>query len=219
MSDFSNYPEQATLHPSVASYQGANIAEIVRLAPTHILVWRGGNKDVDIAKLKNLGFSLYESRINSPEDLLRNIEEIGMFINAEQQASVLKDDVQKQLNQLEETYKDKHKTAIYYLNQHPITGLGNDAWLNALLALCNIENIYANSGSPYPQLQLAHIIRQQPNLIIAGDGASKSQAQTFWQTHKQVLDKPIITANPDAMHRFTPRAISETASVCQRAYL
>ena len=34
-SDYSDYPAQAANLPSVASYQGANIAEIIRLKPTY----------------------------------------------------------------------------------------------------------------------------------------------------------------------------------------
>ena len=69
VSDYSDFPySQGCIDksctnqvPSVASYQGADIAAIVRLKPTIILAWEGGNKAQDIARLEQLGFTVFRS--------------------------------------------------------------------------------------------------------------------------------------------------------------
>jgi vitamin B12 transport system substrate-binding protein len=214
VSDYSDYPEQATTLPSVASYQGANIAEIIRLKPTHILVWQGGNKATDIQRLKQQGYSLYLSSINSPSELQKNISDIGEFLNAQQQALIVNKRIQKQIEQISAQNQAK-ESAIYYLNTVPFIGLGNDPWLNSLLSLCGIHNLYKNDSQAYPQLDLANIIRHKPEIIIAATGSTEAVEQQFWHKHRAILERSrIISVNPDALHRFTPRAIDEAIRLC-----
>ncbi|MFT5281767.1 MAG: vitamin B12 transport system substrate-binding protein [Kangiellaceae bacterium] len=218
VSDYSDFPAAASTLRSVASYQGANIAEIIRLQPTHILVWRGGNKDADIEKLKALNMSVYESSINSVDTLLADIISIGDTIDASLEAKTIVKQLNESITAMSIDYKDLSKSVVYYLSTQPLVGLGNDKWLNSLLGLCGITNIYANSPSAYPQLQMADIIRKQPEVLIAGMNVDKKHSEQFWSPHKQVLNSDIAVANPDALHRFTPRAIIEMARLCKTVY-
>lgn len=218
VSDYSDYPASAVNLPRVASYEGANLADIIRLQPTHILAWRGGNKDADIEKLKNMDVKLYESSIDSVDSLLTDINNIGQFLNANTEASKLLSSINSTIASISERYQGQVKTAIYYLSAQPFMGLGNDKWLNSLLSLCGIENIYVDSMSAYPQLQMADIIRKQPNVIIAGSNAPSTSIEAFWSPHSGLLQSQIILANPDALHRFTNRAIGEMETLCAKTY-
>jgi vitamin B12 transport system substrate-binding protein len=218
VSDYSDFPETASDLKSVASYQGANIAEIVRLQPSHVLVWRGGNKDADIEKLKALNISVYESSIDSVESLLDDIAGIGVYIFEEQAAQTLIQQLTNSINAMAVQYTNASINVVYFLSTQPLVGLGNDKWLNSLLGLCGITNVYANSPSAYPQLQLPDIIRRQPNMLIAASKANRFQLAQFWAAHKAVLTNVITHANPDALHRFTPRAIAEMTQLCERVY-
>ncbi len=214
VSDYSDYPEKARLLPSIASYQGANIGEIIRLKPTHVLVWKGGNKDSDIQRLKQNEYMLYESNINDIDDLKRNIQEIGRFLNAEASAADLIEHIERKLakNVIDRPYIN----SIYYISNQPLVGLGNDKWINDLLSVCNINNLYKISNSAYPQLNKADIIRKQPKLIISATNQSLEQSQEFWKPHQSQLHSLIVKVDPDAIHRFTPRAIDETLKLCQK---
>ena len=218
VSDYSDYPVQASSIKSVASYEGANIAEIIRLRPTHILVWRGGNKDADIEKLSLLNINMHESHITAVNSLITDILKIGDVLNAQKEAKVLVDKMNSILNAVIEKYQNESTTAVYYLSTQPLIGLGNDKWLNSLLSICGIQNIYANSQSAYPQLQMSHIIRSQAKLLIAASKAATSEIGKFWEPYRVVFDAKIVNANPDALHRFTPRAVNEMSRVCDTAY-
>jgi vitamin B12 transport system substrate-binding protein len=218
VSDYSDFPQETSELRSVASYEGANIAEIIRLKPTHILVWRGGNKDADIQKLKKLDVAVYESKVNSIAEFLADIDNIGRFINAQGAAQQLLTSTTGAITALQERYRASSKTAVYYLNTQPLVGLGNDRWLNSLLTLCGIKNVYRSSASAYPQLQMPDIIRKQPELLIAASKSDTAHIEQFWLPHKTVLKSLIVRANPDALHRFTPRAIGEITKVCDAAY-
>jgi vitamin B12 transport system substrate-binding protein len=65
---------------------------------------------------------------------------------------------------------------------------------------------------------MSHIIRSQAKLLIAASKAATSEIGNFWEPYREVFDAKIINANPDALHRFTPRAINEMSRVCDTAY-
>lgn len=214
-SDYSDYPEAANKLPRVSNYQGANIAEILRLKPTHVVVWRGGNKDADIQKLQSLGINIYESKISSWQTLLADIQGLATFLDATEHGEALITDLHKTIAQLQ-SENNNRGSVLYYLNQQPLVGLGNDAWLNSLLSLCGLENVYKDSVSAYPQLKMSDVLRKQPNYVIAATKQGVQQVQQFWSPHQDFLNAKYLSVNPDAMHRFTPRAIAETARLCDQ---
>lgn len=218
VSDYSDYPKAALSLPRVASYQGANLAQIARLKPSHVLVWRGGNKDADIQKLIAMGFNVYQSSIKHPSDLVSEISNIGKFLDATERANQLANQLSVKITQIEQAYSQRSLATLYYLNRYPLMGLGNDPWLNSLLQLCGLHNIYEDSLSAYPQLQVSDIFRKQPDLLIAADGSNQAQINTFWGKHASVFKGKYISANPDALHRFTIRALNEMERVCEEAY-
>ncbi|MGQ8365294.1 helical backbone metal receptor [Glaciecola sp. 1036] len=212
VSAYSDYPKSLLNLPQVAGYQGADIAEIVRLAPTHVLVWQGGNKSADIAKLESLGLNVYQSSILTIDNLFSEINQIGKFIEAKDKARALTSKLKKALAGVDTP--SSPVSAVYYLNTSPLVGLGSDPWLNSLLSTCNIQNLFQESSSPYPQLSLSEILRRQPQLLLAADGRDKAFHQSFWSDHASYLKSSIIILNPDEMHRFTPRAVYATINLC-----
>lgn len=227
VSDYSDYPypqgciDQTCSRelPSVASYQGADIAAIVRLKPTIILAWEGGNKAQDIARLEQLGFTVFRSSPNNIQELMNEIIAVGEHLNAEKQSQALYKDMKKRIQVISENYRASNISAIYYMNQHPLSGMGSDAWLNSLLSLCNINNVYEQLPSAYAQFSVADIIRKQPQLVIAAIHQTIEQVYNFWAPHKHVFSPRIEIVNPDALHRFTPRVLPELEKLCQNVHL
>ncbi|MEQ3659241.1 MAG: helical backbone metal receptor [Glaciecola sp.] len=227
VSDFSDYPYGQGCRtkictqplPSVSSYQGADIASIVRLKPSIILAWEGGNKAQDLARLEQLGFTVYRSSPQAFNDVITDIERIGKLLNATQQASKLTKQLTSTLADLTQQYKDQNSTALYYMSQQPLSGVGNDRWINNLLAICGIQNIYADTASSFSQFSLADIIRKQPSHIIAALSLPMKDIELFWAAHTDVFAPSIIKVNPDALHRFTPRVLPELAKLCKSVYL
>jgi len=211
VSDYSDFPEQASSLPSVANFQGVNIAAILRLKPTHILAWEGGNKQSDLVKLAAMGFDVYASAPKHVEDLTANISKIGAYIDRPKEASELVAQINQSLKQIA-TIADEQDTlkAAYVMNLHPLSGAGNDVWLNSILEKCRLRNIYANETSSYIQLSIADLLRQSPSVIVSVD----SDIKNVLLKHQAVFKPKTVMVNADALHRFTPRVIPEIRKLC-----
>jgi vitamin B12 transport system substrate-binding protein len=226
VSDYSDFPysqgcidEACTAKlPSVASYQGADIAAIIRLKPTIILAWDGGNKAQDIARLKQLGYPVFASAPVNIEALMEETLTLGKMLNAVKLSLKLHANMNTQIQNIKSQYANESTDALYYMNEQPLTGMGSDEWINSLLSLCNINNIYAELPTAYAQFSLADIIRKQPEVVIAATHQELNSVNAFWAPHQQVYQPTLVTANPDALHRFTPRALVEVAVLCKKVH-
>jgi vitamin B12 transport system substrate-binding protein len=226
VSDYSNYPlpqgciniECKTKINSVASYQGADIAEIIRLEPSVILAWEGGNKSQDIARLEQLGYRVFRSSPENITQLMDEILAIGELLSAVENSKKIHLKMRKQLEQITQKYADSKASALYYMSLQPLSGMGSDKWLNSLLTLCNITNIYADLPASYAQFSIADILRKQPQVIISATHQNIAIDKVFWATHTSVYQAKLLSADPDALHRFTPRVLPELSNLCKKVY-
>jgi vitamin B12 transport system substrate-binding protein len=226
VSDYSDYPysqgciEQpcAVKLPSIANYQGADISAIIRLKPTLILVWEGGNKAQDIARLEQLGYPVFRSSPTNIEALTQEILNLGKALNAVAKSKILYEKMTTQAQHIKSQYANKKASAMYYMSQQPLSGMGSDIWLNSLLSLCNIKNIYAKLPAAYAQFSVADVIRKQPEIVIAATHQDANSVIRFWTPHLHVFDPKVVIVNPDALHRFTPRVLPELALLCKKVH-
>ncbi|MFQ3218077.1 MAG: vitamin B12 transport system substrate-binding protein [Paraglaciecola sp.] len=216
VSDYSNYPQKAAKLPSVANHIGVNFEKIIRLKPDLIVAWQGGNKPQDLAKLASLGFSLYLSNPQHPIDIAQDMQALGERIGKAGAGKKLSDAFITSLNRLKAKYASQPKVSVfYYLWPAPMMTVGKEAWASHLLTLCGATNIFADSGIPYPQVNIEQIARRHPQKIIAAINISLQDARTFWQAKRGVITAPLAVVNPDVLHRFTPRLLGGLSSLCK----
>jgi vitamin B12 transport system substrate-binding protein len=143
---------------------------------------------------------------------------LGRALDTLSKSKKLNADMAAQIDNIKSEYADKATNALYYMNQQPLSGMGNDVWINSLLSLCNIKNIYADLPAAYAQFSMADIIRKQPEVVIAASHQNISSVKAFWAFHQSVYNPKIVSVNPDALHRFTPRVLPEVALLCKKVH-
>ncbi len=217
VSAYSNYPTAAQQLPRVADYRGADLSAIAALSPTLILAWEGGNRPQDIARLRSLGYNVFSSRIEQPQDIASEIERLAVILDSKKRAKQLTTPFRQQLQQLNTTFRRSSLVPVFYYSwQLPLMSIGEDAWPNRLLQVCGATTIFADSPTAYPQVSLQQVIRRQPAVLIAASNDDVKQHQSFWEPHRGILDAPLIMVNPDITSRFTLRLTKELSSLCTK---
>lgn len=214
VSDYSDYPQAAQTLQRVASYQGVDFAAVTRLRPTHILAWRGGNKAQDIGRLRDMGFEVLFDAPESIHDLARHIRDIQSFIGLRSTEHKLAQQLESKLNQLKQQTPNKKYRAVYAMSDYPLSGMGNDPWINSILNTCGVKNIYADTSTSYMQLDISDILRSKPDLIISASMHSTRYEDSRWYEHKAVFMPHWIKVDPDSLHRFSPRTVTATEQLC-----
>jgi vitamin B12 transport system substrate-binding protein len=143
---------------------------------------------------------------------------IAKFLNIDSIGAAQAHEMELVIKALQNRFKGRSRSIIYLIGLNPLRALGNDPWLNNLLSLCGLTNAMQDSVAPYPQISMAQILRAQPNIVIVGTKLSQHEVQNTLAPPIIDLDTQILVANPDKLHRFTPRALDELAQLCTATY-
>ncbi|WP_390377281.1 cobalamin-binding protein [Alteromonas sp. MTD1] len=215
VSDYSDYPSEATSLPRVADYQGADIAAIVALKPTLVLAWDGGNKPQDIHKLQALGINVFSSRITNLSDIASELIKLGKLTDKETAATRLAHQFQAGISALEQQYDAApRKSVFYYSWTAPLMTIGPNAWPNKLLNVCGAKTAFEDSPVDYPQVSVKEVLTKQPTALIAASKSTPEELAYFWAPHRDFLQAPLVTVNPDITSRFSLRLINELKNLC-----
>jgi vitamin B12 transport system substrate-binding protein len=217
VSDFSDFPEDAKLLPSVASFQGVSFEQILRLKPDLIVAWQGGNKPQDLNRLAAMGMTIFYSSPQTPEDIAKEIIQLGDILGLQAEAKRLSVSMQQRLIKIRKKYSKEAKIPVfYYMWPTPLMSIGKGAWADQLLSYCGAKNIFYDAIVPYPEVSLEQVIIRQPQFLIAAMNTEVKIAQSHWSSVRTLINAPVITVDPDLLHRFTPRLIDGLVDMCEK---
>ncbi|NMH59749.1 helical backbone metal receptor [Alteromonas ponticola] len=215
VSEFSNFPEQAKSLPTVANHHGINLKRIVALRPTLILAWEGGNKEQDIARLRSLGFEVFTSSPQTPQDIGTELSALAKRLDKVSLATTLVSNFTTAMTDIKSRFGQTRQPVFYYYWDKPLMTIGTDTWANQLLNHCGAETLFSDAPVDFPEVTLQQVLKRRPVLLIASINQAPALLEQYWAPHRHVLSAPLIQVNPDVFSRFTLRLPTDLRALCQ----
>ncbi len=219
VSEHSDYPEFAKDLEKVANYQGLNIERIITLQPDLIVAWSSGNPSKDLAKLRQFGFTIYESNAATLEDIAVNIEELSQYADDPSYGEKNAREFRQSLEQLKQKYHTEQSVSYFYqLSEKPIITVAKGHWPSEVFSFCGGVNVFANSAASYPQVGLEQVLLANPEVIFTSRHAiENSKMWQPWHAQLQALqNQHIWTLQSDWINRPTQRTLLAIEQVCER---
>lgn len=219
VSAHSDYPDAAKSLEKVANYQGIKLERIIALQPDLILAWPAGNPPRELDKLRQFGFTIYDSETKTLEDIAKNIEQMSQFSDDPNIGLQAAKQYRKGLAKLKQQYEVSQPVRYFYqLSEKPIITVAQGNWPSEIFRFCGGENIFANSSAPYPQVSIEQVVIKQPDVIFTSEHAIQDQSQ--WANWKAeipaVKNQHMWSLNSDWINRPTPRTLNAIKEVCAR---
>lgn len=216
-SDHSDYPEQAKQLERVANYQGIKLERIITLQPDLIIAWPNGNPSKELDKLKQLGFTVFETKAHSLTEIAYSVEALSQYaedpsIGANNAASF-----RRKLTDLKSTYSvDKEVPYFYQLSASPIITIAQKGWPSEVFQFCGGRNIFSDSATPYPQVGIEQVVLRQPEVIFTSRHAVVDNGQwAKWHMQIPAVGKDQIwSLNASWINRPTMRSLKAIVQVC-----
>lgn len=218
--NYSDYPEAALQLPQVGSYNAINLEAIIALKPDLILTWRSGNRVQDSERLQSLGLRVYESEVETLEDIPNLIAKLGELAGTQEIARQKADTLRAELQSLRERYQQKTPVSVFYqIWNKPFITMNGRQFISQGLALCGARNIFADLPALTGQVNLETIISRDPQVILLGGQRAFQQAWlSDWQAMPQVTaihNKQIHLLNNNLYQRPTERFIHALTPLCE----
>lgn len=232
VSQYCNFPPEATKLPRIGSYLKPNLEAIARLMPDLVVLQTASSDFTD--RLRALHIAFAEVPHGTLADVFTAIQIIAKAAGFPERAAPLTSRIQGDLQRIQAKARTlPSPRVILLLSRRPgtltdLTAIGPDNYLNELLQIAGGTNVLAKPGLPrYPHISLEILLRENPDVLLdlsnMEDSFAARQAQrpswlALWQqeqTLKAVRDKRIFFGDFDALVVPGPRAPQATEILFQ----
>ncbi|HEY8027624.1 MAG TPA: cobalamin-binding protein [Burkholderiaceae bacterium] len=222
VSQFSDYPAEATKLPQLGGSAGFDIERIVALKPDLIVLWSTGTSAAQIDKFKQLGIPVFESEPHNFADIASSLERLGQLAGtagAAHQATVAFDARRQQLGA---RYAHAAPVRLFYQIWHePLMTLNDSHLVAAAISLCGGQNIFGKLPQLVPTVEIEAVLQANPEVILTGSDAG-SDALLSWRKFSQLLAVKrdnLFSLNADTLTRGSPRALDGAEALCKKLEL
>ncbi|GAB4198808.1 MAG: helical backbone metal receptor [Bacteroidia bacterium] len=166
----------------IGGTKNLNIEKIKQLNPDLII----GNKEENVKEqIEEISkyFPVWMSDVNTYEDAIKMIKEIGQLTNCSQKASLLISEIENEFAKLSlSSHILKNKRVIYLIWYRPYMAVGNNTYIHDILSKIQCTN--ACNGKPrYFEITPDEIKQLNPDYVLLS-----SEPFPFNQKHKAELE-------------------------------
>jgi len=217
--DFSDFPAEVKNLPKLGGSNGTyNIEQIVALKPDLILA-AGITTPEAIKKLEDLKLTVVVlgTAQTTFESIFNDIALAGKITGRTDQATRLVDTLKQNLEAI--------KTKVAAATTQPLVyweldatdptkpfSVGPGNFVSDLITLAGGKNIFADAGSPFPQVSAEQIVAAKPEVIILSDAAygitvDSVKQRAGWQVIPAVKQQRVEPIDDNLVSRPGPRIV------------
>ncbi len=218
--DYSDFPEAAKKIRRVGSGAGVDLELIVTLRPDLIVAWRSGNPPWQIARLQQLGLTVFVTEQKQVDDVPAIIERLGKLTGTSTDAAEASRKFRNHAAELRRRYANRSPVKVFYQILDASLFTVNGAHLiSDVLRLCGGRNVFADFPVFSPSIGIEAVLQKNPEAILAsGPESLWSEWRSRWHawpTLTAVKRDNLFFIPPDLIHRNGPRILEGAEQVCQ----
>jgi ABC-type Fe3+-hydroxamate transport system substrate-binding protein len=139
--------------------------KIRALNPDLIIGNKEENDQEQIEQLMKL-YPVWMSDIKTLPDAMEMISMLGTIIQKEDLAKKLVRNIENAFVDLKEFSPNKKVSVAYFIWKNPYMCAAADTFIDEMLQYCGMENIFKNSDSRYPIIEMSDLIKYNPQCIL-----------------------------------------------------
>jgi iron complex transport system substrate-binding protein len=218
VTEYCNYPEEATTKPIIGGYTTVNVERVITQAPDLIVAYYGNGEDL-INHLRNLGYTVITLNSDSVDGTLQDIELVGQATGKTAEAEELVDNMQSRINAVKEKLKGVTITplTIHCMWIDPLWVSGNNTFQDEMIKVAGGENAFTDVEG-WGVVTLERLLTTDPEIIIVDSGMGMGEGGTDilkdyfnddsrLQSLSAVKNNQVYVINADIMDRGGPRIV------------
>lgn len=158
--------EMAAAVPAFGGTKDPDVEAIVRLQPDLVVANREENRAEDVAALRGAGLEVLVTEIETVDEALAAIAEIGRRLGAEDAAAALVAEVQAAA--AEPPGAAEGVRVFVPIWRRPLLGLGGQTYGGDVLRVCGAVNVLADRPR-YPRVTLEEVAALEPDMVLLPD--------------------------------------------------
>ncbi len=217
VSAYSDYPAEARQRPSIGDAMRVDLERIIALKPDLIIGWRSGNHAAQLARLRALGFAVFDSEPRRLDDIASTLERLGTLSGSAQGSSAAAN-FRTALQALRERYAKRAPVTVFYqIWASPLMTLNDTHIVSEAIRLCGGINLFGKLVPLVPAVSREAVLKANPQAIFVSD--EDPQGVDRWRTFGRldaVRNHRLYRVDGSVMNRAGPRMADATARLCEQ---
>lgn len=217
VSAYSDYPAEARRLPSIGDAMRVDLERIIALKPDLIVGWKSGNSPLQLARLRSLGFVVFDSEPRKLDDIASTLERLGTLAGSHQ-GHVAAANFRTALHALGERYAARTPVPVFYqIWPSPLMTLNDAHIVSEAIRLCGGVNLFGKLAPLVPTVSREAVVKANPQAIFVSDEDPKGIDR--WRSFGQlaaVRNDRLFRVNGSVMNRAGPRMAEATARLCEQ---
>ncbi|WP_176059863.1 cobalamin-binding protein [Paraburkholderia sp. BCC1876] len=221
---YSDYPPEAKQLPRVGDNKALDLERIVALKPDLIVVWRHGNAQRQLDRLRELHVPLFFSEPHRLDDIAVSLTKLGQLLGTSSTADAAAAAYRRDIATLRTQYTSRPPVSVFYqVWDQPLMTLNGDHMISDVIALCGGRNVFAKLEPLVPTVSTEAVLAANPEAIVtAAPGATKPdiplpQLATWraWPSLTAVANNNLFAIDGDLINRPAPRIAQGAKQLCE----
>ncbi|WP_321879209.1 cobalamin-binding protein [Paraburkholderia bannensis] len=221
---YSDYPPQAKSVPRVGDNRALDLERIAALKPDLIVVWRHGNAQQQLDRLRELHIPLFFSEPHRLDDVATSLTRLGTLLGTDATAQDAARAYRGQIAQLRATYAQRAPVSVFYeVWDQPLMTINGESMISDAIALCGGRNVFAALRPQVPTLSTEAVIAANPDAIVTASVGATAPDRPLpalerwraWPQLKAVAHGNLYAIDGDLLSRAGPRIAQGAQRLCE----
>ncbi len=221
---YSDYPPQAKNVPRVGDNRALDLERIAALKPDLIVVWRHGNAQQQLDRLRELHIPLFFSEPHRLDDVATSLTRLGTLLGTDATAQDAARAYRGQIAQLRATYAQRAPVSVFYeVWDQPLMTINGESMISDAIALCGGRNVFAALRPQVPTLSIEAVIAANPDAIVTASVGATAPDRPLpalerwraWPQMKAVAHGNLYAIDGDLLSRAGPRMAQGAQRLCE----
>ena len=197
----SDYPPAAQLIPRLGDAFSLSVESIVDISPDLIVAWGSGGNQRTLARLRELGYSIYLNEVRDLEGIGATAARLGILIGRREVGEQLEIAFLEELARLNSESPMKLAPSVFFqISDQQLYTVSDDHLIGQAIRVCNARNIFGDLDLAVPMVSLESLVSADPDLILVAspyEGFLSSWSETWqrlnWQNRVRYVDASLVT--------------------------
>ncbi|RAR60697.1 iron complex transport system substrate-binding protein [Paraburkholderia unamae] len=221
---YSDYPPEAQKVPRVGDNRALDLERIAALKPDLIVVWRHGNAQQQLDRLRALHIPLFFSEPHRLDDVATSLTRLGVLLGTRPTAQAAADAYRLDIAQLRARYARRAPVSVFYeVWDRPLMTLNGQHMISDVIALCGGRNVFAALEPLVPAVSTEAVLAANPDAIVTAAQGETSPDRSLpglalwqsWPTLTAVKRGNLFAIDGDLLTRPAPRIAQGAAQLCE----